>query len=572
MHYYRLIVFTIILFSVVTCYGEHVADSTERQHAELSKAALSNDMLQIYSSKLCMDNSMLTINHLHTVLYPKLGTLEYNIDGNVTLQEKVILKTVISVYGLAIISRQIDLCSLNQKGICPLRPGRIDIKGTYKIPQNVIEKIPKPIFVIPNLDLEVDFLLYNHGDTELLKELACVQVHVTNNKTVTNVYAFWITAALSISILLASIYALCWGYTLTNTYLLFTVYTLFAHIQGTAMLRMLTLPIISSMVQSWIINYQWSLGTIPSRYVQGVADWYVLATSTYPFNHMEAASFINPERYRLSSDETLNVKAEEIDTNKITLMASETMKYLGAHRYAFREDFISSNIFVTSIITLASLIVVTLIFLNAVIISINIMIKIPHNSKFNYIGFLGRNYTRIIKANLFRVLLILFPPIVLISVSEFNCKSSPALLVDAVVIFAIALLLLLYAVYRLFIQARKSKRTYGTVKYSLFVDDQFVAKYGLLFLQFKSSCYWWLLVQVVYGFAKPFSISMSLFNGKLGVTALFVTELIYSLCSYIFQPYISHRMNQVHFLVHGVTVLHLFFFFFLLTLSRHLKS
>ena len=157
----------------------------------------SSKYIKTSSLLTCMLNSQLTSNYFDVYFFPDNNTITFNIDATTTINQKVMIQAELITYGLKVLERTIDPCSLKIDALCPLSPGRIDIQSQYQLDTDITDQIPVIAYSIPDLDAQVRVIAYAANDTEFTTPLACVQAILSNGKTVQTKYASWPIAAVS---------------------------------------------------------------------------------------------------------------------------------------------------------------------------------------------------------------------------------------------------------------------------------------------------------------------------------------------------------------------------------------
>ena len=95
------------------------------------------------------------------------------------------------VYGYVALRRNLDPCTNNLEGMCPMNTGPIDIQSNIDIPKDVVAKFPGIAYSVPDLDMLVRIYI---NDTSTGKTVACVEAELSNGKTVDHAAISWVTA------------------------------------------------------------------------------------------------------------------------------------------------------------------------------------------------------------------------------------------------------------------------------------------------------------------------------------------------------------------------------------------
>ena len=535
----------------------------------------------------CMNNSQFSATYFDVRYYPFNESIVFNIDAMTAISGNVTVKVEVIAYGLNIIEKEFDLCSLNEATLCPLSAGRIDVASTYQLKNNdLTNHIPKVVYTIPDLDAQVRVLAYKKDDTSLSKPIACVQAVLSNGKTVQTKYASWPIAAVSGVGLLTSGFVSVIGYTSTAAHIASNSISLFIYFQNLAITAMMGVSKLPPIAAAWTQNFQWSMGIINVKFMQDIFNWYVQATkgtSTVVVENKDILSISVQKRnmdrlvkrVKLASSSDYGFDSIPRDSSLYTTNERNTTDYSskilvlrGMERVAFRADIELSNFFLTGVVFFLFFVfamTVAMIFFKALLeVLTRARIMAESSNFFMY----RKNWGSIIKGTLFRIAIIAFPQISLLSMWEFTQRDSPAVIVDAVVMMAVVSGLLIYGTLRVLLKGRMSKRLYKNPAYLLFGDANFLNRYGFLYTQFRADRYWWLLPLLCYGFFRSLFVAVLQEHGKAQALILFIIELFYFVCLCWIRPYLDKRTNIFNIFIHLVTLINSLFFLFFSNLFK----
>lgn len=528
-----------------------------------------------------MDNSEFTAQFFDVRYYPHNKTVVFKIDATTTIDDKVTIEAEIIAYGLKISKMTIDPCSLDQAGICPLSPGRIDIESTYVIDSDATNQIPGIAYTVPDLDAQVRVVVYGQNDTTKEKPLACVQAILSNGKTVQTKYASWPIAAISGVGVLTSGFVSVIGYSTTATHIASNSISLFIYFQNLAITAMMGVSRVPPMAAAWTQNFQWSMGIINAEFMQKIFDWYVQATkgiSTVVISNKDILSISVQKKKRgisIASSSDYNFDAITDDSKLYTTNERNSENYSakilvlrGIQRVAYLANIELSNFFLTGTVFFLFflfVIVIGLIFFKSLLEVLTRARLMPETSNFFQYR---KNWGQIIKGTLYRLSIIAFPQICLLTIWEFTQVDSPAVVVDAVVIFLIFLGLLSYGTTRVLLKGLESKRLYKTPAYLLYGDSTFLNKFGFLYAQFKVDTFWWLFVLLCYSFLRSLFVAVLQEQGKAQAMIIFIIELFYFIALCWIKPYLDKRTNIFNIAIHLVNLINAFFFLFFSNLFK----
>ncbi|SCU96081.1 LAMI_0F05138g1_1 [Lachancea mirantina] len=544
--------------------------------------------LETTSLLTCMDNSQFTASYFDVKFYPSNSSVVFNVDATTTISENITAKFQVIVYGLNIMEKEINLCSLGQKALCPLSAGRIDVSSSLTIDTSVIGDIPGVAYTIPDLDAQVRVLAYATSDTNYETPLACVIAFLDNGRTVQTKYAAWPIAAISGVGVLTSGLVSVMGHSTTAAHIASNSISLFIYFQNLAITSMMGVARVPPIAAAWAQNFQWSMGIIKVKFMQDIFNWYVQATggsSTVVVANKDVLSIAVQKRkvkravvegaknlYKrftlsTSSDFDLSSILNEpslYTTNErnSTNYASKTLVLHGIQRVAYKAQIELSNFFLTGVVFtffFVFVVIVALMFFKALVEILTRARVMAETSRFHEYR---KSWGNIIKGTLFRLCIIAFPQLSILSIWEFTQRDSPAVVVVAVVVLAVVGLLLLYGVVRVIVRGRESLKLYKTPAYLLYGDANFLNRYGFLYVQFKADMYWWLIPLLAYLLLRSLFVAVLQDQGRAQSVVVFVIEVVYFVAICWVRPYLDKRTNAYNIVIHLVNFLNSLFFLF----------
>lgn len=542
--------------------------------------------LKTSSLLTCMENSEFTASYFDVRYYPGNSSIVFKIDAVTTISENVTVKAELITYGLNVLEKSFDLCSLGEATLCPLSAGRIDVSASYVIDSDITKDIPGVAYTIPDLDAQVRVVVYSQNDTSFTKPLACVQAVLSNDKTVQTKYAAWPIAAVSGIGVLTSGFVSVIGYSTTSAHIASNSISLFIYFQNLAITAMMGVSRVPPIAAAWTQNFQWSMGIINVKFMQKIFNWYVQATngvSTVVVANKDILSISVQKRnldrlvkrITLASSSDYSFDSLLDDSTLYTTTERNTTEYSsrilvlrGIERVAFKAGIELSNFFLTGIVFFLFflfVVIVCLIFFKALLEVLTRARLMKESSNFFQYR---KNWGSIIKGTLFRLAIIAFPQVSLLSIWEFTQRDSPAVVVDAVVMLIVITGLLLYGTTRVLIKGRESLRLYKNPAYLLFGDTNFLNRYGFLYTQFRADAFWWLLPFLMYSFLRSLFVAVLQEYGKAQAMVIFILELAYFGCLCWIRPYLDKRTNIFNIAIHVVTLINSLFFLFFSNLFK----
>lgn len=540
----------------------------------------------------CMDNSQFSSTFFDVAYYPKNKSVVFNIEATTTISSKIMIEFQVITYGLVVITKTENLCSLNEKSLCPMSAGRIDISSTYTITSDLVNEIPGVAYTVPNIDAMVKVLAYtipDDGDIDYDSPVACVIAPLSNGKTVEQTYASWIIAAISgVGILTSAIFSIR-GTSAINTgnsvmsttaaHIASNSISLFTYFQNLSILAMMAVINLPPIAAAWCGNFQWSMGLIRVKFMQDWISWYIQSTGGMVTNILKNKSVLSiyvqkklkKRGISLSKSFSDNIFSDKTlytsDERNITAVASKTLILRGMNRVGYQTGIEITNLFLTSIVFLLFVLFVFLVVLTLFKSVIELMIKgrALRAEKFNKFLEFRLQWGTIIKGTLFRMIVIAFPQLVLMCIWEFTQDNSTAVLIDAIIIFILTLGLLVFATVKVVMKGREGIQFYQNPAYFLFGDLKFLNKFGFLYIQFKASCYWWLVPFLCYIFLKSLFVACLQSNGKAQSLVVWIIESFYFIGLCYFKPYLDKRTNVFNISIHLVNWINSLFFVFFST-------
>lgn len=567
--------------------------------AKNSTTTSSSKHIQTNSLLTCMDNSQFTSSYFDVRFYPDNNTVVFKIDATTTINQKIIVQAEVLTYGLKVINKEFDPCSLDQEALCPLSPGRIDVSSSYQLDTDVTNQIPGIAYTVPDLDAQVRVVVYSINDTEFKTPLACVQAILSNGKTVQTKYASWPIAAVSGAGVLTSGFVSVIGYSATATHIASNSISLFIYFQNLAITAMMGVSRVPPIAAAWTQNFQWSMGIINEKFMQNIFNWYVQATkgtSTVVVANKDVLSISVQKKRRdlqnwmMKSDAYNWLKKRSISvasasdynfddilddstlytTNErnSTDYANKILVLRGIPRVSYLAGIEISNFFLTGVVFFLFFLFVVvfgLIFFKSLL---ELLVKTNVMSESSNFFQYRKNWGSIIKGTLYRLAIIAFPQITLLCIYEFTQNDSPAVMADAVIILIIIVCLLIYGCTRVMLKGGESLRLYKNPAYLLYGDTQFLNRYGFLYAQFKADRYWWVLPLLLYSFFRSLFVAVLQEQGKAQAMIIFIIELAYFGCLCWIRPYLDKRTNIFNIAIHLVNLINAFFFLFFSNLFK----
>ena len=207
------------------------------------------------------------------------------ISGNVTgiflsLWKQILTKIVtiqILAYGMLVVSKTVEGCSLGLTSLCPVSVGGVTINSNVPVPASVAKQIPGIAYQVPDIDGIAKIWINNTDGAPL----GCVEAFLYNGKTVDQPVVSWVTAIIAGGALLSSAVASGLGHSNTAAHVASAAVLLFGYFQAVAIAGMVSVRL-PPIVASWTQNFQWAMGIINLSFMQTIFTWYIKSTGGTP--------------------------------------------------------------------------------------------------------------------------------------------------------------------------------------------------------------------------------------------------------------------------------------------------
>lgn len=311
-------------------------------------------LIESRSLNPCQDNSNFTATLFNVVFTPDNRTLAFDVVGVSSIQGNVTAELQVIAYGLTALTQNLDPCTMDLGGLCPMSTGQINIQSNIVIGQDVIDKIPKIAYGIPDLDGLVRIYI---NDTDSKSSIACVEAQLSNGKTVDQKAVGWTTAVIAGLGLVASGVTSGMGHSNTAAHVAANALSLFGFFQAQAIIGMTGVKL-PPIVQSWTQNFQWSMGIIRIGFLQDICTWYQRSTGGIPTTLLSTLATTSVQVQKRSVDVLRDVYSTTRDqvlqkrTNGDSSVAENTKLIVvrGIDRVGFRAGIEQTNIFMTGIV------------------------------------------------------------------------------------------------------------------------------------------------------------------------------------------------------------------------------
>ncbi|SCU93163.1 LADA_0G01662g1_1 [Lachancea dasiensis] len=504
----------------------------------------------------CMENSQLAATSFDVTFDPDSRSLHYSLDMTTDIDAYIAAEVEVWAYGFKIISRSLDLCSLNWKQFCPLHPGNVQVESIEYISADLVKQIPGIAYQVPDIDAFVRVNIFQRSDQDDI--LACIQAFFSNGKTVAQTGVKWATAVIAGLGLLCSAVLSTFGNSNAASHISANTMSLFLYFQSVAVVSMEHVHRVPPIAAAWAENLIWSMGLIHISFMQKIFRWFVQSTGGSPSLYLtsKTISVLVQRSFDLVENTGLYRRAADVLYGN-----SNVLILRGIKRLAYQSRIENTAVVCTGF----TFFVLCGYFLAGFVIAskyaIDLCIKAGWMNSSRFLEFRS-NWRTVLKGTLLRYIYIGFTQLTLLSFWEFMQHDSPALIVIAALFLIQALGLMIWAAYRTIYFARLSVQQRKNPAALLYGDQQILDKYGFFYTMFSAKRYWWNCVLLGYILFKSVFISFGQGSGKTQALAIFVVDLAYLVVLIVFKPYFDRPTNIVNILITTVTTVNSFLFLF----------
>ncbi|KAJ5811778.1 hypothetical protein N7474_008079 [Penicillium riverlandense] len=529
----------------------------------LAPRASAVDYIESDALSVCMESSNFTATYFNVMFYPGNRSLELNFEGFSAVSDFILAEVTLTAYGYKAIQQTIDLCSFLSQHVdlCPMRAGVIKPPVIHiPVPESTIQGIPSIAYTVPDLDASVQAVLYNR---ETKEKIACVQASLSNGKTVYQEAVAWVTAIICCLGLIASAITSGLGHSNTAAHVAANVLSLFGFMQGQAMIGMTSVHM-PPIVESWTQNFQWSIGIIHVDFLDTICTWYQRSTGGTPTALLSELSTTSVEILRRRKRDLLDpviepaVKFLKRATTYLTKRESSGTQKLvvvrGISRVGFRANIEETNVFLTGLIFFFVFVLLVMIIVISFTGICELLVRYGKIKSDNFQEF-RKSWKVVLRGILFRLSLIGFPQMCLLCMWEFIQRDSPAEVVLAAVMFLSLFVSLSWASQKVIRLAKRSIMLHKNPAYILYSDPTYVNKWGFLYVQYRATAYYFIVLVLVYILAKGMFIGLSQPDPIVQSVALVILEAAMLVSVSILRPWMDKKTNIFNITIAAVNFL-----------------
>ncbi|GKT82447.1 calcium-related spray protein [Colletotrichum tofieldiae] len=456
-------------------------------------SAFADRILQSSSLNNCQKDSDFSASLFNIVVSANNGSVTANVAAVVSVEGKAVFDVALRIYGFEYLRQTIDPCTANLQGLCPMKPGKIDMEFSFEIGDK-LDAVPGIAYTIPDLDATIRALV-NLTDTD--ETVACVEADFSNGKTVDLVGVKWATAVIAGLGLGSAGIISAMGHTDAAAHLAANALSLFGYFQAQAFL---------GLSGAWTQNFQWSMGIVRLGWMQQLCTWYQRSTGGEAARLLDSVRSVSVQVSKRSVELLHSVGPVKRGLGAIARRANiklENGSYIvyGIQRVAFKARIETTNLFLTGLIVYCAFVLFTVLGVAAFRYGTEIAAKNNWTKRDRFLEF-RRDWKTTLKGILFRLCLIGFPQVAVLCLWELVQADSPALVVLAVVFFFGTLFTLIWASFKVIRIAKQSILTHQNPAHVLFSNPAIINKWGFLYVQYRASAYYFIIPFIAYVFVK----------------------------------------------------------------------
>ncbi|WYZ42251.1 hypothetical protein EsH8_V_001146 [Colletotrichum jinshuiense] len=520
-------------------------------------SAFAERILQSLSLNNCQKESDFSASLFNVVVSADNGSVTANVAAVVSIEGKAIFDVALRIYGFEYMRQTIDPCTANLQGLCPMKPGKIDMEFSFEIGDK-LDTVPGIAYTIPDLDATIRALV-NLTDTD--ETVACVEADFSNGKTVDLVGVKWATAVIAGLGLGSAGIISAMGHTDAAAHLAANALSLFGYFQSQALLGLSGVDM-PPIVQAWTQNFQWSMGIVHLGWMQTLCTWYQRSTGGEAARLLDSVRSVSVQVSKRSVEllDSSPVKRGLAAITKRANIKLENGSYVvyGIQRVAFRAKIETTNLFLTGLIVYCAFVLFTVLGVAAFRYGTEIAVKNNWSKKDRFLEF-RRDWKTTLKGILFRLCLIGFPQIAVLCLWEFVQIDSPALVVLAVVFLFGTLFTLIWASFKVIRIAKESILTHQNPAHVLFSNPAIINKWGFLYVQYRATAYYFIVPFIAYIFVKAAVVAFGQGVGVGQAIALIIIEAAALIAVSVLKPFMDKSTNSFNISIYAINFINAVF-------------
>ncbi|OAA58473.1 hypothetical protein SPI_06546 [Niveomyces insectorum RCEF 264] len=510
------------------------------------------NVLRSTSLNECQKNSQFTASLLNIFYTPQNNSAYVHLIGVSSIEGYAVFDITITVYGYDFLHKTIDPCQINLPGLCPMTAAKTD-SPPFNVPvsTDAEQQIPNIAYTFPDLDAKVRVYINMTTGDQAGHAAACLELDVSNGKTVDLVGVQWASACVILAALLASTAIGQLGHFNAAAHVAVHALALFGYFQAQAIIGLCGMPL-PPIVQAWTQDFQWSLGLIKLGFMQNVLTWYQRATGGTPSLLFDSLSDVSVavQRRSLSSSSSVVSGAAPLAPSALARRGvvrngAGSFVVFGIQRAAFRAGIDPSNAFLTVIGFFTALVVgaVLCVLFAKAAVELAVHARWIDGRRERTLEF-RNGWRTILKGVIFRCMLAGFPAVAIYCLWEFTQADSAAEVVNAVVYLLTVATAMAYGAYTVIRLASRSIGLHRNPAYILFSDPRTLNKWGCFYVQFRASGYYFAVPVLAHTFLKACFIAFAQRSGTTQAIGLIIIEAGALIGATVLRPWMDKSTNS----------------------------
>ena len=514
-------------------------------------------VIESNSLNTCMENSQFTANLFDFSLTPDNSSASIEINGFSSISGNIVAIVQVIAYGFTAVNETVNPCNMDLPGFCPMSKGALSLApSTIPLDASTLKQVPSIGYTVPDLDGIVRLKVYAVSETGGIgQQLACLEAELSNTKTVYQKGVGWATAIIAGVGLIAAGITSGLGNTNTAAHVAANAVSLFGVFQAQALIGM-TAVSMPPIVQAWTQNFQWSMGIIRVGFLQQLATWYQRATGGTPTTYLSTLSTISVqvEKKKRAVKRAIEALAPSIAwgtrilskrQSAATTSGSTDLKNVivhGINRVGFRAHIEQTNIFMTGLVFFIGILIVVTILVALTKAAIEGAAKAGWMKSEKFRDF-RNGWKVVIKGILFRLVLLGFVQMAVLCLWQITERDSAAEVVLALIVFLSMFAALAWACFKVVTLAKRSVAMHKNPAYVLYSDPNCLNKWGFLYVSYKATHYWFVIVLLGYILVKAIFVAFAQSSGVAQAIGLFITEAAFLVVVSVLKPWMDKKTN-----------------------------
>lgn len=524
-----------------------------------------------------MDNSQFTANLFDFTLTPSNQSASVEINGFSSISGNIVAVVQVIAYGFTIVNETVDPCKMDLPGFCPMTKGPFALApSTIPLGEDTLSQVPSIAYTVPDLDGVVRLRVYSISDSGGFGNMvACLEADLSNTKSVYQKAVGWVTAIIAGAGLIAAGITSGLGNTNTAAHVAANAVSLFGVFQAQAIIG-LTSVTMPPIVQAWTQNFQWSMGIIRVSFLQTLATWYQRATGGTPTTYLSTLSTVSVQVEKkkralkrgfealapaITWGSRMLSKRQSTTTSTTSSTTDTTLRNVivrGIDRVGFRAHIEQTNIFMTGLIFFIGILIIASICVALAKLIIEGFAKagIMKSDKFRDFR---HGWRIVIKGILFRLVLLGFVQMSILCLWQLVERDSVAEIVLALIVFLSMATALAWASFRVLTLAKRSVQMHKNPAYILYSDPTCLNKWGFLYVSYKATSYYFVIILLAYILVKAVFIAFAQSSPIAQAVGLIVTEAAFLIIVSVLRPWMDKKTNVFNISIAAINFLNAIF-------------